>query len=141
MPQFSDHPWLGFVVFVKVRYMGQIDKIKFIRIRWEYLIWHNCKVDGLFSGKNIFNNFSSLKNIRIVTGHKLFIPRREFIFRSLALDTSQNKFRLRFLLPAHGELADNEGVNLGIDWQPLTRGFQISRDTHPPDHFVFLPLG
>ena len=60
---------------------------------------------------------------------------------SLALDPLQNKFQLRFLLWAHGELADNVGVNLGLDWPPLARGFQTSCYTHPPDHFVFLPLG
>ena len=69
---------------------------------------------------------------------------------SLALDPSQNKFQLRFLLRAHGKLADNEGVNLGRDWPPLARGFQISRYTHtrqattpsyPLDNERYGPLG
>ena len=76
--------------------------------------------------------------IALWRGKKYFIPRREFIFPhvwnrgSLALDPSQNKFQLRFLLRAHGGLADNVGVNLGLNWPPLARGFQISRYT--PTH-------
>ena len=50
---------------------------------------------------------------------------------SLALDPSQNQFQLRFLLRAHRELADNERVNLGLDWPPLARGFHFSR-SHTP---------
>ena len=57
---------------------------------------------------------------------------------SLVLDPSQNKFQLRFLLRAHGELADNVGVNLGQDWPPLARDFHISRYTHT--HTRPLPL-
>ena len=49
-----------------------------------------------------------------------------------------------------GELADYVGVNLGLDWPPLARGFQISRYTHthqtttssyPSDNGRYRPLG
>ena len=65
---------------------------------------------------------------------------------SLALDPSQNKFQLRFLLRTPGELADNVEVNLGLDCRPLARVFQISRShttssSYPKGNGRYGPLG
>ena len=62
----------------------------------------------------------------------IIIPRREFILctcnveGSLALDPPQNKSLSRLLFQAYGKLANNVGVNLGLEWSPtLARGFPI----------------
>ena len=45
---------------------------------------------------------------------------------SLALDPPQNKSESGRLFRAYGKLANNVGVNLGLDWSPmLARGFSI----------------
>ena len=75
----------------------------------------------------------------------IIIPGRESILctcdveGSLALDTPQNKSKSRLRFRENGKPANNEEVNVGLDWfQMLVRGCQLTF-TYTTKSFVFLP--